>query len=195
MNAKGASILVNPHPCGHIVYPYTDEGLVGQAVSLFAISGLRHGEGVIHIMSADHCESIKLRLQLEGINAEAYERSGQLVCLTAEDLLATFIKDGLLDEDLFKSTIGRLIENVRASVNSGQPVRVRIFGEAVSQLRNKDLKATTRLEELWNQVIADHSVSLLCTYALSDAGDHLPEALVTLHSESIEREFGVASKL
>jgi hypothetical protein len=29
MNAKGASILVNPHPCGHIVYPYTDEGLAG----------------------------------------------------------------------------------------------------------------------------------------------------------------------
>jgi hypothetical protein len=65
----------------------------------------------------------------------------------------------------------------------------------VSQLRNKDLKATTRLEELWNQVIADHSVSLLCTYALSDAGDHLPEALVDLHSETFEREFGVASKL
>jgi MEDS: MEthanogen/methylotroph, DcmR Sensory domain len=168
---------------------------VGQAVSLFASAGLRDGEGVILIMSTDHCESIKLRLQLEGINAETYERSGQLICLTAEDLLATFIPDGALDEDLFKSTIARLIENARASVNGGRPVRVRAFGEMVSQLRNKDLKATTRLEELWNQVIADHSVSLLCTYALSDAGDHLPEALVDLHSETIEREFGVASKL
>src|ERR1700682_1153042 len=106
MNAKGASILVNPHPCGHIVYPYTDEGLVGQAVSLFASAGLRDGEGVILIMSADHCESIKVRLQLEGINPEAYERTGQLTCITAEDLLARFIPDGVLDEGLLTSTTG-----------------------------------------------------------------------------------------
>jgi len=194
MNAKGASILVNPHPCGHIVYPYTDEGLVGQAVSLFASAGLRDGEGVILIMSADHCESIKLRLQLEGIGAEAYEHSGQLICITAEELLANFIVNGVLDEGLFKATIGSLIEKVRASVGNGNPARVRVFGEMVSQLRVQDLEATTRLEELWNDVIANHSVSLLCTYALCDAGDHLPEALIQLHSVSIEREFSVDQK-
>src|SRR5580658_9059858 len=99
MNAHGAAILVNPHPCGHIVYPYTDEGLVGQAVTLFASAGLRDQEGVILIMTADHCESIKLRLQLEGISIEAYERSGQLICVTAENLLAKFVPDGVLDED------------------------------------------------------------------------------------------------
>src|SRR5579872_3331542 len=110
MNANGASILVNPHPCGHIVYPYTDEGLVGQAVALFASAGLRDREGVILIMSADHCESIKLRLQLEGINAAPYEASGQLICVTAEDLLAQFISNGVLDEELFKQTVDQLIK-------------------------------------------------------------------------------------
>jgi hypothetical protein len=58
----------------------------------------------------------------------------------------------------------------------------------VSQLRNTDLKATTRLEELWNEVIEDHSVALLCTYALGDSNDHVPEVLLELHSQSIERE-------
>jgi hypothetical protein len=188
MNANGAAILANPHPCGHIVYPYTDEGLVGQAVSLFASAGLRDGEGVILIMSADHCESIKLRLQLEGINPEAYERSGQLTCVTAEDLLAEFIRDGVLDEGLFKSTIGRLIDQARASVSNGH-ARVRVFGEMVSQLRNHDLTATARLEELWNEVIKDHSVALLCTYALGGESDQIPETLIDLHSHSIEREF------
>ena len=188
MNANGAAILVNPHPCSHIVYPYTDEGLVGQAVSLFASAGLRDGEGVILIMSADHCESIKLRLQLEGINPDAYERSGQLTCVTAEDLLARFIPDGVLDEGLFNSTIGGMIDQARASMSNGDRARVRVFGEMVSQLRNKDLKATTRLEELWNEVIKNHSVSLLCTYALGNVGDHIPEALIDLHSHSIERE-------
>src|ERR1700681_4944154 len=103
MNAKGASILSNPHPCGHIVYPYTDEGLVGQAVALFASAGLRDGEGVVLIMSSNHCEPIKVRLQVEGINTEVYERSGQLICVKSEDLLARFVTDHVLDVGLFKS--------------------------------------------------------------------------------------------
>lgn len=190
MNAKGAAILVNPHPCGHIVYPYTDEGLVGQAVALFASAGIRDGEGVILIMSADHCDSIKLRLELEGINTSAYEGSGQLLCVTAEDLLAKFIPDGALDEALFKATVGRFIERARASVDP--PAKVRIFGEMVSQIRHTDLMATTRLEELWNEVIEEHSVSLLCTYALQGGDDRVHAGLMDLHSHNIERDFTAA---
>jgi hypothetical protein len=129
---------------------------------------------------------------LEGINTDTYERSGQLFCITAEDLLAKFIPDGVLDEDLFKSTIGRLIEKASSGKNDGHCRKVRIFGEMVSQLRDCNLKATTRLEELWNEVIKEYSVALLCTYALNDQSDHIPEALVQLHSQSIERESDVA---
>jgi hypothetical protein len=111
MNAHGAAILAHPHPCGHIVYPYTDE-----------------------------------------------------------------------------NTIGALIDRAKASVSNGHPGRVRVFGEMVSQLRDTDLMATTRLEELWNEVINEHSVSLLCTYAMHNADDHIPRALLDLHSHSIERE-------
>jgi MEDS: MEthanogen/methylotroph, DcmR Sensory domain len=192
MNANGAAILANPHPCGHIVYPYTDEGLVGQAVCLFASAGLRDGEGVVLIVSSDHWESIRVRLLMEGISAESYERSGQLSRVWAEDLLTEFMPSGVVDEGLFKSIIGRLIEKARASVSTGQSARVRIFGEMVSELRSKDLTATTRLEELWNEVIRDHSVSLLCTYALHHPDDDVPQALMQLHSQSIERESSVA---
>src|ERR1700720_4516568 len=137
MNVKGAAILANPHPCGHIVYPYTDESLVGQAVCLFASAGLRDGEGVILIMTTDHCEPIMLRLQMEGFNTEKYERLGRLICLKTEDLLAQLTADGRLNEDLFKSIIGRLIERAGASVSNGHPGKVRLFGEMVSQLRSK----------------------------------------------------------
>jgi hypothetical protein len=75
-----------------------------------------------------------------------------------------------------------------ASVTNGHPSNVRVFGEMVSELRGKDLIATARLEELWNDVIRDHAVSLLCTYALHRAEDRLPEVLEQLHSQSIERE-------
>jgi hypothetical protein len=187
MNAHAAALLTDPHPCGHIVYPYTDENLVGQAVCLFTSAGIRDGEGVILIMSGDHCEPIKLRLRLEGFNVEAYERSGQLTCVTTEDLLGKFMQDGTLNEDLFRTTIGDLIQRAKAAMIGGHPAKVRVFGEMVSQLRTSDLAATTRLEELWNDVIREHSVALLCTYALHNTNDHIPEALVDLHTASIER--------
>ena len=142
-------------------------------------------------MSADHREAIKLRLQLEGFSAEFYERSGQLISVTAEDLLATFVLKGALDEELFKSTIGRLIERAKATVPNGRPRKVRVFGEMVSQLRNSDMVATTRLEELWGEVIKDHSVAWLCTYALHNADDQLPDHLIAIHSHNIQREIAV----
>jgi hypothetical protein len=193
MNTRGAAILANPHPCGHIVYPYTDENLVGQAVCLFASAGLRDGEGVILIMTNAHVEPIKLRLQVEGFNVERYERSGQLTCVTTDALLGTFMAEGRLDEEMFRSTVGNLIDCARAAATNEHPGKVRIFGEMVSQLRITDLTATTRLEELWNEVINNHSVSLLCTYALHNAQDHVPQSLIALHSDNIEREKSVAS--
>jgi hypothetical protein len=37
-------------------------------------------------------------------------------------------------------------------------------------------------------VIQEHSVALLCTYALANVDDQIPEALVALHSDSIQRD-------
>jgi hypothetical protein len=190
MNAAGAELLAHPHPCGHIIYPYIDEGLVGQAVTLFASAGIRDGEGVVLIMSRDHCESIRLRLQLEGFNSIAYERSGQLICVIAEELLESFMRKGVVDEDLFRSNIDTLINRAKYGGTESRK-RVRIFGEMVSQLRLKDVDATARLEELWNEVIDRHKVALLCTYALSDSDDRVSHRLTSLHSHNIEREHDV----
>ena len=188
MNANGAAIISNPHPCGHIVYPYTDENLVEQAVSLFASAGLRDGDGVILVMTQAHWEPFRLRLTMEGFNVEAYERSEQLICRTTEELLALFVVNGAVDETVFKSAIGDLIERAKASATDGQPRKVRVFGEMVSQLRSEDLAATTRLEELWNKVIREYSVALLCTYCLHNEADRISESLVDLHNYNIERE-------
>src|ERR1700687_4582666 len=113
MKSKGASILLDPHPCGHIIYPYTDEGLVGQAVALFASAGIRDEEGVVLIMARDHCESVRLRLQLEGTASPAYEHTGQLICVLAEELLASFLRNGVIDEDLFRSNLDALINRAK----------------------------------------------------------------------------------
>jgi hypothetical protein len=186
MSPKGAAILTDPHPCGHIIYPYTDENLVAQAVCLYASAGLRNGEGVILIMTAAHCESINERLAAEGFNVAALQETGQLTCIVAEDLLTGFMSDGMPDEHLFKTIAGRLIKTARTSSGTAEHGYVRVFGEMVSLLWNTNLPAAARLEELWNEMIELHSISLLCTYCLSgEAQKSLPESLVRVHSHNI----------
>jgi KaiC/GvpD/RAD55 family RecA-like ATPase len=185
VNAHAAALLTDPHPRGHIVYPYTDEGLVEQAVTLFARGGLRNGEGVILVMTADHCNSIRRCLLAEGYDVDALQKSGQLVVVPAEDLLAQFLIEGVPNEDIFRELLRRMIANSRASTGKGLDGRVRIFGEMVSLLWNADLGATISLEEMWSRVIDEHSVSLMCTYALGGRKD-IPVELHALHSHLLQ---------
>jgi hypothetical protein len=78
-------------------------------------------------MSRDHCESISVRLQLEGINSTAYEKTGQLICVDAEDRLASFTPNGAINEDLFRSNLDALIHRAKYCGTKHRK-RVRVFG-------------------------------------------------------------------
>ena len=185
MNPSGAELLTNPHPSGHIVYPYTDESHLAEAVSLFASAGLRKGEAVLLIMTAAHCEPIRQRLEADGFNLAALESAGQLVCHDAERLLSTFMFDGIIDEHRFKTRVGGMIETAKAG-GKDSPRPVRVFGEMVDLLWRTNARITQRLEELWNDVIEAHSVPLLCAYSLAGTHPHaLPQGLVGCHSHVV----------
>jgi hypothetical protein len=184
MNSHAAALLTDPHPCSHIVYPYTDEGLVEQAVSLFACAGLRNGEGVILVATAAHCDPIRRRLLADGYDVVTLQQRGQLALVPAEDLLAQFLVEGVPDEDIFREVLSGMIANSKASTGRADG-RVRIFGEMVSLLYNANLGATISLEEMWNRIIDEHSVSLMCTYALGGHKD-IPVELHALHSHSFQ---------
>ena len=186
MSPKGAALLVNPHPCGHIVYPYTDEHQVAEAVCLFASAGLRQGQAAVLVMTADHYSPIRRRLEQEGFNLKELEDSGQLICKDAKELLSTFMFDGTLDEHAFKMKIGSLIENAKASGPNRRTRPVRVFGEMVDLLWKSDFRTTQRLEELWNEVIEAHSVPLLCAYSLTGTKPaQFPDALMACHSHAV----------
>jgi len=183
MNATGEAILTHPGPQGHFVYPYTNESKFSEAVCLFVSSGLRKGASALLVMTEFHCEPIRTQLEDDGLDVAELEARGRFVCVTAESLLGTFMFDGIIDEDLCKITIGRLIEKARAASLNGE---VRVFGEMVDLIWIPNPKATQRLEELWNQVIKLHSVPLLCAYSLGgNRPDVLPNALLQCHSEAL----------
>jgi hypothetical protein len=189
MNSQSSALLVNPHPCGHIVYPYTDDAHVIAAVSLFASAGLSREEGVILILTDDHCAPIRRRLEQEGFNLHAIEGSGQLMCVDAHALIAGFMVDRMPDEALFYACVGPLIERAaRSNVGDGRRP-VRIFGEMVSLLWTNSSTAAERLELMWNDIIDKYSVALLCTYSLSGRREtELPNELVRCHSHRLSDE-------
>ena len=183
MNSKAAEILSNPQPCGHIVFPYTDESQVADAVCLFASAGLRKGEAVLLVMTQAHCGPILARLEREGFDVEALSKSGQLICEEAGKLLCSFVFAGHVDEQLFKLKVGGLIRRAKAGSSERQ---VRVFGEMVSLIWQSSQQTTERLEELWNEVIEEHSVPLLCAYALAGTKpDAFPQSLLACHSHAV----------
>jgi DcmR-like sensory protein len=187
MSPKSIAILTEPHPCGHIVYPYTDEKHIVDAVALFAGSGLEKDEAVVIIATEPHCDLIKKRLNSEGFDIKRLQQTNQFICAVAQDVLARFMREGMPEPQLFHSTVGELIQKAKRSGPNGARRRLRFFGEMVSLLWRVDVLAAARLEELWNEVIATHSVALLCTYAL-DIGRHryLPDSLMDAHSHCLQ---------
>jgi len=184
MSTRDTSVLIDPHPCRHIVYPYNDESKAINAVCLFAGSGLSKGESVILIMADSRRDVITDRLACGGFNLEALRETRQLECISADDTLRTLMPNGVLDDALFTEAISEVIKGSRIS----SPVRrVRVFGEMVSLLlARNELEAARRMEELWNEIIAAQSISLFCTYTLLDSGyETLPDAIATLHSHNL----------
>ena len=182
MNSTGIEILSNPQPCAHIVYPYTDDAHLAEAVCTFTSAGLRKVEAVLLVLSDAHYQPVRERLERQGFNLASLETTGHLVCENAKNLLGTFMFDGIIDDHKFKTTIGQMIERSKTA-SGNRPVRV--FGEMVDLIWKHHPKANDRLEELWNDVIKTHSVPLLCAYSLSGTPSGLPRQILQCHSHAI----------
>jgi hypothetical protein len=157
------SLLRTPHPRDHVVQLYTHDDFLGRAVAHFLGGGLRDGEGFVVIATPAHIDMITDRLVGTGVNVVGATARRQLVNLDAQGCLEQFIMmDGMPDRATFLATISPVLERVRAA---GYP-SVRLFGEMVNLLWDQNLDATIRLEELWNEILADEGVSLLCAYRI-----------------------------
>lgn len=183
MNLRSTEMLSNPQTCGHISYTYTEESQVIEAVCIFAGAGLRKSEAVVLVMAEAHRAPILRELRNEGFHVEALIQSGQLVCAGAEALLASFMFHGVIDEHLFKTTIRAMIDQTRLG-DANRPVRV--FGEMVNLIWQTERSATERLEELWDDVIREYSVPLLCAYGLAASKEpSFPSPLPSCHSHAV----------
>jgi hypothetical protein len=180
-------LLVEPSQSEHLVQLYQDERSLIEAVALYAGVGLGRGEAVILVATPAHLEAVRRRLTDQGFDADELEQWRQLTVVDAAKLLSSFLVKGLPDAARFKAAVGRLIEDARGA---GGYSRVRAYGEMVNLIWREDLLATTRLEELWNDVIEAHRITLFCAYCVdgSDDARRFPPKLRALHSHMIPLE-------
>jgi len=162
------SLLRTPHPRDHVVQLYTDDDFLGRAVTHFLGGGLRDGEGAVIIATGAHVDLFTRRLTGAGLDGPKALSRGQLVILDANECLSLFMVDGMPERAAFLATVTPILESVRAAGYSS----MRLYGEMVNLLWDQNLEATVRLEELWNEVLADQGVSLLCAYRIDPFDRH-----------------------
>lgn len=156
--------LRNPQPCDHLIQLYTDDAFLGRVVGEFLAAGLATGQAAIIIATPAHVALFRDRLAAAGFDLAAAQTAGQLVVKDAHACLAEFMVDGMPDRERFFA----MITPVLAPLPARGYARSRLYGEMVDLLWDHSLPATVALEELWNEVLDQTGVSLLCAYRIDN---------------------------
>jgi hypothetical protein len=165
--------LATPAPCSHLLQFYEDDDQLLDRLVEYVFFGLRLQEVCVIFATAAHLAELRDRLAAHGIDTEEAKTAGLLIELDANEALDMFMKDGLPDRDKFEHATRELVTLAR---ESGR--RVRVFGEMVVLLWNKDQQeAALCLEKLGNDVMLADDVTLLCAYPAT-AHEHDPKDLI-----------------
>jgi hypothetical protein len=159
-----AELLDRIEPEEHVVQLYgTDDRLLTINVGRYLSEGLKRGDGLLVIATAEHRGSLVRILKSEPNYSRAV-LEGRLVFLDAETTLMRFLVDGHPDPDLFNSVVGEAMRRVQE--RSGH-AGMRAYGEMVGLLwKQERYDAAIRLEELWNGLVKKSEVSLFCAYPI-----------------------------
>jgi MEDS: MEthanogen/methylotroph, DcmR Sensory domain len=161
-------LLRTPHPCDHLVQLYNDDAFLARAVSLFTGLGLSDGEGAVIIATPEHAELFKKSLRAAALDVDAMIARHQLQIFNAQSSLDQFMVDGMPDRDKFVGLVMPVFARARAAGYE----KIRLYGEMVNLLWDHNMPGTIALEELWNQVLADTGLSLLCAYSIDNFDRH-----------------------
>jgi hypothetical protein len=154
------------HAHHHAVQFYGNDQALFTTVGGFLSEGLIAGQPAVVIATPSHRAAILEELTNRLIDIHQAKRLGDLVCLDAEEMLATFMAGKMPDAGAFRKNVGEAIDQAL-----GGRVRtpVRAYGEMVDVLwKRGQPEAAIKLEILWNDLAASHSFQLLCGYSMGN---------------------------
>lgn len=170
--------------CSHVVQLYEDDDALLDLLEDYVVGGILANDCVIVIATRKHLLDLKHRLSEHSLNANKLIASKQYIPLDAEEVLTSFMVNGLPNEDLFLNTISRVFNSIRSDER-----KVRAFGEMVAILWSQgNSEATIKLEHLWNDFFEKESFSLFCAYpkaVFSDDHETCLSNICKAHSKMI----------
>ena len=126
----------------HVAQLYESDNVLLESLRLFSAQGLSRGEAVILVLTASHRHVLLRLLATDGVDVGGVQRSGQLLVVDAQDLLNTFLLDGMPDPTLFRMSLGDVVGRIPPPLGHQH---VRVFGEMVDLLWKSNLPAAIRL--------------------------------------------------
>jgi len=146
----------------HFVQFYEVDAFLLDAVKDFIGATLRAADAAVVIATPAHHSGLEGRLRADGLDLDMARADGRYVALDAAETLACIMVDGAPEPQRFTGVVGSAIAR---AAESGR--RVRAFGEMVALLAAAgSYAAAVRLEELWNDLRAQHPFALFCAYPL-----------------------------
>jgi DcmR-like sensory protein len=151
-------------PAYHAVRFYENEKSLSQIVADFLAEGLADGHPAIVVAAASQRAAIVRELVARSLDVVRLQRANDLVLLDGKDTLATFMKDGTIDVEAFRTM---MCETIKLACRGRVDCTVRIYGQMVDILWQEGQQdAALSLEMLWNQLAQTQAFSLLCGYAM-----------------------------
>jgi hypothetical protein len=159
-------LLADAAPRDHIVQLYQDQQFLNRAVCRFAAAAISNGEGVILVPTIAHWDAFRPRLESEGVDVKAAEKRGQLTIVDADNLLPTFMRDGMPDSPVFLGLAANAVSQARGE---GRYPKVRWWGEMVNILWERgDVAASMNLEDLFDQLAHEQDISIFCSFSMDN---------------------------
>lgn len=147
----------------HACQVYGDEGELLRTLGGFIGGGLWLGESAIVIATDARLSQLEALLRQTGLDIAHFRADDRYIALSAELTLAKFCEGGWPDEERFFQVLTPVVERARGAGRA-----VRAFGEMVTLLWSSGQYAgAVRLEHLWNKLLAQQRMRLVCAYSRS----------------------------
>jgi len=157
----GDATGLDPH--GHVVEFYERDEFLVESVQQFLAPALRADDAVIVVATKRHRDMFEVALRNAGLDVEGARTADRYVGLDAEDMLSSFMVEGVPHPARFEATMAGLIAKAG---NHGR--KVRVYGEMVAVLwAAGNVSAAIALEDLWNDLGRARQFQLFCAYPMA----------------------------
>jgi hypothetical protein len=147
----------------HMVEMFETTESMTDRVSAFVLEGLRQGDAVLLAMRLPHWNLISTRLTAANVLLSDAVASGSLTVLDAARTLARMMWHGVPSRGLFDEVIGKTVRQLNSSGTA-----LRVYSDMVDVLAADGFfQASDVLENLWSELAARESLTILCGYSAS----------------------------